>query len=242
MANFKTIIQSLNHLDNEQSISIPHSKKMILIKNLLKELKTTLSEDEFIFGYLPLDSYENNTITTTGWMGLEYVHSEEGKEYLKTFKNVRGNRLLVFTNKRILSVVPIHFIETKKYYSYLYKNIPAFTIKEIKQWGAKKETKDYYFDFYAEGATGIFSEMINERDKQLLLEILSTIPEAKTIEINEKIVRKRKFDKIFNNPQLGFKFISLSNVFWVLLLVILLLGFFFGIGPMKAFYFRLFLS
>lgn len=249
---FKKAFWQLNdELAGKQDLSTQDKKRLfeqtkmyIFLQDFLKKLTPYLEEGEVIQAYLPMTNQENTAVATGGIMGMAYAREPEARAYVENFHDVRGNRLLVFTNQRMLFVVIVEFLEERLFYSYPYDSIQSILFKKHKigyfDWSAatigaiRKQTHYYTLDFQA--GDHIFTEMLAEDDGVIFQRQLETIPALQGILLGEKVQRERKFDLIFSNASLQLKLLyglSILLVLFLVLYVILLVLGAFGWGPQK---------
>ena len=249
---FKKAFWQLNdELAGKQDLSTQDKKRLfeqtkmyIFLQDFLKKLTPYLEEGEVIQAYLPMTNQENTAVATGGIMGMAYAREPEARAYVENFHDVRGNRLLVFTNQRMLFVVIVEFLEERLFYSYPYDSIQSILFKKHKigyfDWSAatigaiRKQTHYYTLDFQA--GNHIFTEMLAEDDGVIFQRQLETIPALQGILLGEKVQRERNFDLIFSNASLQLKLLyglSILLVLFLVLYVILLVSGAFGWGPQK---------
>lgn len=245
--NFKELVL----LENQQlhaEISIKEtqqtfmtSMKYIFWQEFLEDIKQLLAADESIIGYLPLTTEGNMTFTNQGMGGLAYARTEKAQEYISLFQDTRGNRLLVFTEKRLLFFVLIDYLDEGSYFSYPYETISAFTWKQRKPMRHESaEATDIlfygFFDFQSDA--GIFSEVLTKKDYQLFLDFHTQIPSLSKIPINEKVYRKNVLDRFMSNWQLNYRIMYIINLVLIAIFLFLLLGVFLKIGPFNGLYYK----
>ncbi|MCB5950771.1 hypothetical protein LI951_01670 [Enterococcus sp. BWT-B8] len=252
MANtFRKSVRKLNQEQMNQDASalfsseqknalFKQTKMYIFLQELLESVKGELEAEEEIQSYFPLTTDGPNlSFMNVGYLGIYHPKTEKGRKYIKDFHDLRGNRLLIFTDQRIIFLTIIEYIDQGLFYSYPYEAISVITVKKMKSsyWEReggfrfiRKKLISYYFDFECENS--IFSELIDEADAQLFLEQISEIDKMKNISIRESVYRKRKFDFLINNFQMGLRIgIFLSYSMIVLFILFFLLGVVFHIGP-----------
>ncbi|MGX7245226.1 PH domain-containing protein [Enterococcus quebecensis] len=235
---------SKNELNTQQKKNLFNQTKMyIFLQDFIEKIKPYLEDDEEIRAYLPMTSDgQNASAVGLGLLGMYHPESKEAKAYVKDFNDLRGNRILIFTNQRMIFTTIIEFLDQQTFFSYPYDTIKAITLKENKinyfDWEDSFPPKrvalhTYTFDFESEDH--IFSELLGQQDADILKRQLLEIPALEDMLVTRKIYRERKFDRIVNNPVLAYK---LSYYFFSILAIIVLLlfalGGFFHIGPFKA--------
>lgn len=227
---------------NEKKQLFDETKMYIFIQDFLKKLTPYLQEDEVIQSYLPLTNQDNSAIMTGGIMGMAYARTPDARAYLNTFHTVRGNRLLIFTDQRMIFVVVIDFLEDHTYFSYPYDSIKSFMLKEHTfgyfDWankdGLRKQDSYYTFDFQA--GNHVFTEMLSPEDAQIFQRQLQEIDGLKHVLITDKAKRNNWLDRVFSNVTLhirllyGVTILAFLALFIYLFLVLLAA---FDIGPLK---------
>ncbi|KAF1296895.1 hypothetical protein BAU15_14420 [Enterococcus sp. JM4C] len=203
-------------------------KFYIFIQEFLEKITPLLEEEEEIKGYLPFSPGPNSSIGNVGFMGMAYARTEEARNYVKTFNDVRGNRLMIFTDKRMIFMTIVEFLEDQTYYSYPYEAIESIRIKQHTvsyfDWEkrfAPKRVKIHWYTFDFQSGTNIFTETLDEKDYQLLMEKIKTIEPLQKILITDKVQRSSTFDYLFSNINLQLKlFIAVLILAGLLLLII----------------------
>lgn len=237
MCTFSEVIQMLPEADapDTQAATPATKEKLAIMQTMLRELQTKLAVDEEIIDYLPLTNAHNTAVETSGWMGLSHATKPLAQQYMQLFDDLRGNRLLLFTNQRMLLVFPVDFFEAGRFTSYFYQDIPGIMLRQNKAsvWTRllkkKNEASWYVLDFQSKA--GIFSETLQPFQKEQFLKTIAKIPAAQAVPIGSRLRRKNKFDQIVNNFEYTLKVGYFFNFLWFLLLLLLLLGVFAGIGP-----------
>ena len=136
--NFKQIVDSENRrlrnevTQDEKNRLLANGKTYIFFQELMTEIQSLLDKDETVQGYLPLSTSGNLAISNQGIAGLSYARTERAKQYVVQFNDTRSNRLFVFSEKRILFLVIIDFLDDQTYFSYPYSSSPAFSLKTSK--------------------------------------------------------------------------------------------------------------
>ncbi|WP_086312883.1 hypothetical protein A5821_000444 [Enterococcus sp. 7F3_DIV0205] len=254
MANpFKVVINQLNNeiansskkeLNKQQKKNLFNQTKMyIFLQDFIEKVKPYLEEGEEIHAYLPMTSDgQNVSAVGLGLLGMYHPETEEAKAYVKNFNDLRGNRILIFTDQRMIFTTIIEFLDQRTFFSYPYTTIKAITLKENKMnyfdWDESFPPKrvalyTYIFDFESENH--IFSELLGQRDADILKRQLLEIPALKEIVVIKKVYRERRFDRVVNNPVLAYRLTYyFSIIAAVVFLILLALGGFFHIGPAKS--------
>jgi hypothetical protein len=241
---FKSTIKQINNeLSNQQKKELYNQTKMyIFLQDFIEQLKTHLHEEEEIVAYLPMTADgENASVVGVGLLGMYHPTTEAAKAYIKEFNDLRGNRVLVFTNQRMIFTTIIEFLDKQPFFSYPYSTIRAITLKQNKlsyfDWENRFSPKrltlhTYTFDF--ESDNHIFSELLSERDAEILKRQLAEIPALQTILVTKEIYREKRFDRVVNNPVLAYRLIYYFSIIAVVVFLLLLaLGGFFHFGPAK---------
>lgn len=249
---FKAVIKQINseitnsskkELNAEQKLNLFNQTKMyIFLQDFIEKFKPYLEEGEEIHAYLPMtNDGQNASAVGLGLLGMYHPESEEAKAYVKNFNDLRGNRVLIFTDKRMLFVTIIEFLDKRTFFSYPYTTIKAITLKKNKMtyfdWDDSFPPKrialyTYTFDF--ESQNHIFSELLSQPDADILKRQLLEIPLLKDILVIQKIYRDRRFDRIVNNPVLAYRLTYyFFNILAIIVLLLFALGGFFHIGPLK---------
>lgn len=245
--NFKQIVDSENRrlrnevTQDEKNRLLANGKTYIFFQELMTEIQSLLDKDETVQGYLPLSTSGNLAISNQGITGLSYARTERAKQYVAQFNDTRSNRLFVFSEKRILFLVIIDFLDDQTYFSYPYSSIPAFSLKTRKLNRFEKPEDEEimfwaYFDFQSD--SHIFSDVLTKKDYQLFQHFHDTIPALKKIPITEKIHRKNPLDYIISNWHFNYRLMIFVNLLLILLAIGLVLGIVFGIGIFKDWYYR----
>ncbi len=222
------------------------TKQYIFLKEVTDDLKSQLPDETFLDIY-PLTNSENSRVFTSGLLGMNYVRTPKALAYRDLFQDLRGNRLLIFTNQRIIFLVVVEYLEEGLFYSYPYeslenvhvgtyhssltqlKSLKGKSPEEIQQFGTKMVLLDF------ESGDHYLTEYFSFKDLPKLMTTLNQIPQLKgKINRHAGVFRKRKWDYIFGNPVGLLKYAFFANYFWYVLLAVVLVVFalaFFGIGP-----------
>lgn len=219
------------------------AKYYIFLQGVLDSLREKFAPDEVIETYLALSNASNPAMTSTGWMGMGYARKEKAREYVNIFNDTRGNRLLVFTNQRMIYLTLLDYLEEDRYASFAYDKIKGIRFKEKKlsYWDfsakSRKQVSSYYLvDFQAENR--IFSETLDEQDARVFRDQLENIPLLNKVKIDDCVHRSNHFDYFFSNPSFWYKllFILLTVIpitFFVVYIILVLLGIYLDVGPLK---------
>lgn len=254
MANpFKAVINQINNeitnsskrkLNTQQRKNLFNQTKMyIFLQDFIEKVKPLLEEGEEIHAYLPMtNDGQNASAVGLGLLGMYHPESEEAKAYVKNFNDLRGNRILIFTNQRMIFTTIIEFLDQRTFFSYPYTTIKAITLKENKlayfDWDDSfppKRVALYTYTFDFESENHIFTELLGQRDADILKRQLLEIPALKEILVTRKVYRKQRFDRIVNNPVLAYRLMYyLPLAAAVIFSILLALGGVFHIGPTKS--------
>lgn len=239
---FKKAVDSLTNPDNtilvkpdqeltprEKARLMYQTKMHIQLEEIILELKKELSEAEEIVGYMPFTNRDNSAIATSGVMGMTYAKTAAAQQYRDNFTDLRGNRMLIFTNERIMFMVIIEYLEDGLFYSYPYESIDAIRLEErhVKffDWSLWKDhflptrgqTTWYVLDFQA--GNRIFTETLMPQDLKRFESLIAQIPPLQQVIIDDKVHRNTKFDYVFSNLNLAKKiFIG----FWVIFIIVVI--------------------
>lgn len=216
----QTVQQDLTTSEKKQLFL--RTKMYVILQEVMEELQEYFAPEEEIIGYLPFTNQENSTAATVGIAGMMHVKTPRGRDYLETFHELRGNRLLVFTNKKIYFMVVLEFIEEKLFNAYDYESIAKIKFKKsqtsYREWqsnkGFKKETITHYtLDFQA--GDHVFTETLTDTDGQKFLALREQIPALKAIELSNKVTRNSFMDYVFSNINFSIRtFTILSWLFF----------------------------
>lgn len=235
------ILTDDNELTAEQKKQLVKQTHLyIQLEEIIAELSTDLAPNEEIAGYLPFTNEDNSAIATSGLMGMTYVTQPQAKKYRDDFLDLRGNRMLIFTNERMIFTVLIEFLEERRYYSYPYETIKGIRFEPHTvgyfEWqkGAlprRKKTGWYTLDFQSN--TNIFTEFLQPADAHKFEELVNRLPKLKAITIDQKTHRNTLFDQFFSNTNMSVRFFTgLFILLTVLLLVIIVFQLLTGQGPL----------
>ena len=238
-SNFKELFYHLDEqLDQTENDLSKESKKRltaqvkfhIFLQEFLKKVEPLLDEGEEIKGYLPFSPGPNSSMANVGVMGMAYARTKEARGYVNTFNDVRGNRLMIFTEKRMIFMTIIEFLEDEIYFSYPYESIESIRLKQHTvsyfDWEKRfspKRVKIHWYTFDFQSGKNIFTEMLDEKDAQLLREKMESIPPLKAILITDKVKRSTTFDFLFSNVSLQFKVVIV--LFLLLAAILLIFGY-----------------
>lgn len=244
--SFEAVVK--NDLTTLEKNKLFRQAKMYILWQQLQELiKKELHVGEEILDAMPMTNENNSQVFTSGMMGMSYARTPLARSYVETFYDIRGNRLLLFTNERIIFLVVLDYLENGKYYTYDYENIDNIYLKRFKisafslrssnpqvmEVAKQGENHYYLLDFEADGH--YLEEIFPPKDAEKLLEIFGEIPQLKDkVNTHKKIYRKRKWDRVFANPFAALRFAQFLNLGWFLLfffLVFIIICAIFDTGP-----------
>ncbi|BCA85741.1 hypothetical protein EsVE80_12640 [Enterococcus saigonensis] len=222
---------------NEKKSLFNRSKYYILFQEVKEKLQPKLATGEKITGYLPMTSGENSGFMSAGPMGMSYARTPQAKKYVDNFNDTRGNRLLIFTDTRLIFLTVLDFFETNYFSSFPYEKIKGITTKKwsIHYWDEKRkrQTVNWFFlDFAAD--TKIFNEVLTEKDMLLFKENWQKIAKMRVIPETGKVLRNQKMDMFFSNLRLWYNLLQGANVLFIVLAIILILAILFLLGPGKT--------
>ncbi|MGM0124342.1 hypothetical protein IGI37_001719 [Enterococcus sp. AZ194] len=219
--HFKNIFYHLDEQLSASSEDLSESAKKklfgqvkfyIFIQDLLKRVEPLLNNGEEIKGYLPFSPGPNSSIANVGMMGMAYAKTEEARNYVKAFNDVRGNRLMIFTEERMIFMTIVEFLEDQTYFSYPYESIDSIRLKQHTasyfDWEKRfspKRVKIHWYTFDFQAGNNIFTETLDEKDTELLKEKMNSIEQLKSIMITDNVKRKSTFDFLFSNVNLQLK-------------------------------------
>lgn len=198
----------------------------ILLKELIKDFSSHFEEGEEIIEYFPFTNEENSAIGTNGPLGMMYVNSDKGKEYVKRFNDLRGNRLLIATNKRLYFFVVLEYIEEKLFYSHPYEEIEGILLKKHKvsyfEWKSALHVirgHSFWYTLDFQSGPNVFTDTLTAEDGERFLALSEKVPEIKQILERNKVKRKNKFDYIFSNMHLAIKVVTIAFIAVVIALL-----------------------
>lgn len=242
--SFKDVIYAENaklqpdYLSNTDKKELfEQSKYYILFQEIKTKLQPQLEQSEEIMGYLPMTNEGNSGIMTSGLMGMGYARNKQARNYVTTFHDTRGNRLLIFTSTRLIFLTVLDFFEMNHFSSFAYDKIKGITTKK---WSIRyrdekhqRQTVNWYFlDFAAD--TKIFSEVLTEKEMMLFKNNWQNIEKMKSIPETRKVLRNQKMDMVFSNVKIWFSLLQGVNVLFIILAILLILAVLFMLGPGKT--------
>lgn len=240
---FKDAVADLNYplgtvIAKEKEDLTPRQKKTLLtqtkmyiqLQEIIKKITPELAPAEEIIGYMPFTNEANSGMGTSGIMGMTYVTTPEAKNYRDNFLDLRGNRLMIFTQERMIFMVIIDFLETQSFFSHPYESIDGIRFEKHQvgyfDWDnrkflpKRKKLNWYTLDFQA--GKNVFTEILQEKEAQQFASYLTDIPKLKAVTADNRTHRKNLFDYLFSNTHLAY---NLFNGFFILLIASLLIYF-----------------
>lgn len=208
----------------------------ITMQQVLDQVTTLLAADEKIINFMPMTDEQNSQVATAGIMGMYHPKTEAAKSYMNEQDSLRGNRIMVFTNKRMIFFIVIEFLDDpKQYFYYQYSALHAIKLKKhsqvepIDHQGLKRVTTAWYTLDFETDDRHIFTEILTPENGQLFKKNALTIPAMQGILISDKVSRVNLFDFIFSNVGgefgcLNIFFIGFAIVSVILTLITLLTG------------------
>ncbi|WP_314067596.1 PH domain-containing protein [uncultured Vagococcus sp.] len=201
----------------------------IQLEEIVDDLSKDLARGEEIAGYIPFTNEGNSAVATSGIMGMTYVTTAKAKKYRDNFHDLRGNRLLIFTNQRMIFTILIEFLEERRYYSYPYDKIQAIRFEKHaigyfdrpKGKFLPKRQKTYWYTLDFQSQTNIFTEVLQLSEVKKFQELVDTLPALKAITIDENMHRDTPFNYLFSNTKLA---IWLFNGIWITILIFFILA------------------
>lgn len=181
------------------------AKLFITMQQVLAQVNDLLAPDEKIINFMPMTDENNSQMATGGVMGMYNIKTLAGKDYMKAQDSLRGNRLMIFTDRRIIFFILIEFIDDPtQYFSYQYSELHNVKLREHKQKvplpenGVEPEDVWYGLDFETDNKH-IFTEFLTQENGQLFKKNLLTIPSMQGIKLTDKVTINSRFDLIFGN-------------------------------------------
>lgn len=196
----------------------------LTMQAILAKLKQQLRPEEMIVNLMPITNENSSQTATNGYLGMYAAKSDQAAAYIKAQRSLRGNRLLVFTDQRLIFLVLVEFLDDPtKFFSYDYDKIKSIKLKEHKAsepgelarpW-KRKHYKWYTLDFQTDDLQ-VFTETLDVTNTKLFKRNLLTIPGMQHIEVSRYVRRKNVFQFIFSNINFLMWFIQ---IFWILVVV-----------------------
>lgn len=202
----------------------------ITMQQILDQVTKLLDDDEKIINFMPMTDEQNSQVATNGIMGMYHPKTAAAKQYLHEQDSLRGNRLMVFTNKRMIFFIVIEFLDDPtQYFSHPYSSLHAIKLKRhtqtlpVDHQGIKRVTDAWYTLDFETDDRHIFTEILTPENGQLFKKNALTIPAMQGIMISDKVSRVNLFDLIFSNVTGQYKFFNIFiNIMAVLVLLYLL--------------------
>lgn len=212
----------------------------IALQRVIKQATALLAPDEKIINLLPMTNEDNSAAATDGVMGMYAPHTQAARNYIKSQDNLRGNRLMIFTNQRIIFFIVVEFIDDPSaYFSYRYENLQHIKLKKHKTSVPKGSEYShvftgreysYWYTFDFETADGhIFTEILTRRNAWLVKKNLLEIPGMQHIDVSDKVVRHQLLNMLLGNVNMQLTIFQWQ--FWVMLVVVVLIVLFIYVLP-----------
>lgn len=198
----------------------------ISMQQVLSQVAELLAPDEDILSMMPMTNEENAGYATDGIMGMYAPQTQKAKDYIKSQSSLRGNRLMLFTNQRMIFFVVIEFIDDPTaYYSYAYDQIKAIAFKKHRMSipGQKFYQRQWYIWYTLDFETPdrhIFNEVLTAANGELFRRNLLTIPGMSQIEIKDHMDRYYKRDNYLSSGMFWIK-VTFGMMAFALLLALL---------------------
>lgn len=184
----------------------------ITMHQVLDQVDQLLAPGEKIINLLPMTNEDNSGYATDGVFGMYVPQTEATKDYRDAQFSLRGNRLMVFTDRRIIFFIVIEFLDNpKQYFSYEYTHIKYVKLaaKRVRAEDPKHLGKPQYYGYYSfdfeTTDKHVFTEFLTQENGELFKHNLLTIPGMKDIQIGDKVKRFTLFDQMFSNTSLSYK-------------------------------------
>ncbi|WP_204122408.1 hypothetical protein [Lacticaseibacillus mingshuiensis] len=190
------------------------AKLYITMQQVMAQVTDLLAPGEQLINLMAMTNEQNSGMATDGIMGMYAPKSQRAKAYIKEQASLRGNRLMAFTDRRIIFFIVIEFLDDPTaYFSYKYSDIKAIALREkhlnVPSDGTRgfihRKTVSWYFLDFQTADGHIFSESLTEANGALFKQNLLTIPGMADIEVSRRITRRNKFDFVMSNVSLGWK-------------------------------------
>lgn len=203
----------------EMKKHLKEAKLYLFIRDLLQDLESHLEDGEKAEIYMPITPGSSSGLFNAGGMAFSYVKKPKSQEYTRLFNSLRENRMLIFTDRRIIFFTVLDYLEEQLFFSYPYEDIRTISIKkdessyfDTEDSMKKKKMKWYYLDF--EVGQNIFSEHLDDKQMEFLMRKFSGIEGMKHINFSDKIQRKKMRDYL-----LGSIFVSGKLFAWMFILL-----------------------
>ena len=129
--SYREIINDFNQTKDIKSLIDSNDDKKNIIGNVINKVFNILKREEKVILLVPITNEKNNSRFSDGSFGWYVASKKEAIDYSRVFKDTIGNRLLVFTNRRMIFMNLIRFIDTYEYNNYKYSDINNIKIKSI---------------------------------------------------------------------------------------------------------------
>ncbi|WP_125706121.1 hypothetical protein [Lacticaseibacillus daqingensis] len=181
----------------------------ITMHQVLAQVTDLLAPGEQLVNLLPMTNEANSAAGSDGVMGMYAPKMTTAKAYVAAQASLRGNRLLVFTTRRMLFLVVIEFLDDPTaYFSYPYTHIQAMKLKQRRMsipgnhhfWS--RETITWAVVDFQTTDGNIFTETLTSANAALLKRNLLEIPAMADIVITDHVTRVRRLDYWLSNVNL----------------------------------------
>lgn len=129
--SYREIINYYNETKDVASLINSKDNRRNIIGNVINKINNILGKEEKIILLIPITNEKNEAYFSDGSYGWYAASNKEAIDYSRIFKDTIGNRLLIFTNKRLIFINLIRFIDNYDYHNYLYGDIKDIKIKPI---------------------------------------------------------------------------------------------------------------
>lgn len=129
--SYREIINDYNETKDIESLINSKDNRKNIIGNVINKIKHILEKEEKIILLVPVTNERNGSCFSDGSYGWYAASNKEAINYSRIFKDTIGNRLLIFTNKRLVFINLIRFIDNYDHHNYLYGDIEDIKIKPI---------------------------------------------------------------------------------------------------------------
>lgn len=210
----------------QQRFQAREASLYISMHQVMAQVQTLLAPGEKIINMLPMTNEENTGIATDGVMGMYAPQQQATKDYVKSQDSLRGNRLMIFTDRRMIFFVVIEFLDDPKaYYSYEYHELKHVMLKQHKTTipGAKPWQRAYFSSYRVDFETPerhIFSELLTEENFKLFQRNLLTIPAMADIEITDHLDRSFRRDNWLSSGKFWFNLALVVMAFFLIMTLI----------------------
>lgn len=220
---FIEVVNSFNGLTNQPTTSTLSTEMQqrrqkrtvsmyLTMRTVMAQVQELLAPDEKIINLLPMTDESNSAAATGGVMGMYVPKTDTTKAYMKDQASLRGNRLMVFTNERIIFFIVIEFLDDpKQYFSYNYDQLPSVKLVDKRVsfpsnenfW--KRAYMHYYSVDFETSDKHVFTEFLTKQNGELFKQNLLTIPGLANTQVTNGVTRANKFDYLFSNVSLATK-------------------------------------